>query len=350
MPFTLRMKAKRKPPTNHRGPVNHLNDEQKVSILIYNRLDKTATQISLMLAIPESTVRSVIKSFNKYHSLNPKRGRPHIVRDPTPVISEVSANPFLSLRASAHHCNVPVKTVFSMRHEAGIHFYTTTPVPNLTPRHIQNRIQFCNEIASNFPTLPIIFTDESMIEVDLSHHGAWRKHGEHPAETFYPSDAHPVHVMVWGAIGPNGFRCLVQCPKSVNRETYWQMILEPIRKMRESFPGGFIFQQDNASPHKAVVQNLQQIVTILPWPPKSPDLSPIEQIWSLIKNQLRGKSYSSPKALFNAVEATWLNISDEMIHNYWSAFRARCIVCAQLQGKCLNGHWKEVTAVHESLT
>ncbi|GFX67117.1 transposable element Tcb2 transposase [Trichonephila clavipes] len=43
---------------------------------------------------------------------------------------------------------------------------------------------------------------------------------------------------------------------------------------------GAIFQQDNAQPHMArVSQDCLHTVTTLPWPARSPDLSPIEYIW-----------------------------------------------------------------------
>ncbi|GFX01096.1 transposable element Tcb2 transposase [Trichonephila clavipes] len=43
---------------------------------------------------------------------------------------------------------------------------------------------------------------------------------------------------------------------------------------------GAIFQQDNARPHTArVSQDCLCTVSTLPWPARSPDLSPIEHIW-----------------------------------------------------------------------
>ncbi|GFW79354.1 transposable element Tcb2 transposase [Trichonephila clavipes] len=43
---------------------------------------------------------------------------------------------------------------------------------------------------------------------------------------------------------------------------------------------GVIFQQDNARPHTTrVSQDYLRTFTNLPWPTRSPDLSPIEHIW-----------------------------------------------------------------------
>ncbi|GFW87656.1 DDE_3 domain-containing protein [Trichonephila clavipes] len=50
---------------------------------------------------------------------------------------------------------------------------------------------------------------------------------------------------------------------------------------------GAIFQQDNARPHTArVAQDFQRHFQTLPWPARSPDLSPVEHVWDHLRRQM----------------------------------------------------------------
>ncbi|GFT89889.1 transposable element Tcb2 transposase [Trichonephila clavipes] len=61
---------------------------------------------------------------------------------------------------------------------------------------------------------------------------------------------------------------------------YVHDILQPhVLPLKQQLPGA-IFQQDNTRPHTTrVSQDYLRILTTLPWPARSPYLSPIEPIW-----------------------------------------------------------------------
>ena len=137
--------------------------------------------------------------------------------------------------------------------------------------------------------------------VDPSRRGIWRKRGHIPDEAYYNKVAHPIQVIVWGAIGPNGFRTnLIRCPKSVTAEAYCRLLLGVnfVFHQCASALGHYAWQQDGASPHRVVADLIMDIVPeMVDWPSKSPDLSPIEKIWSYLKARLRGNTFNSADEL-----------------------------------------------------
>jgi transposase len=96
---------------------------------------------------------------------------------------------------------------------------------------------------------------------------------------------------------------------NVNKTTYCQHIIPVIKNELERFVGG-ILMDDNAPGHAAAVsrERLSQLgIERLPWPPASPDLNPIENIWQVMKQKLR--RYDPPittiQQLQEAVQKEW---------------------------------------------
>jgi transposase len=76
------------------------------------------------------------------------------------------------------------------------------------------------------------------------------------------------------------------------------------------FPHGnyTLFQQDNAPCHKAqVTRNFLENngIDVMEWPPYSPDLNPIENMWAILKLKLREKSFTTKEALLAGVRRIW---------------------------------------------
>jgi hypothetical protein len=200
---------------------------------------------------------------------------------------------------------------------------------------------------------PIIFTDESTVEVDLSRGGLWRKRGHQIPESYFVHNAHPIHVMIWGGIGPNGYRTpLIRCPASVTGASYVQFLTGAgiFAELNNIFGiGRYVFQQDNATPHTSVKDIIGQYARLIDWPAKSPDLSPIEQIWAYLKHMIRGTAFTSAEALFQALVKAWQEMPNEIVCHCYESFHARCEICRRYGGQSLNGHWKEVHNLHHNI-
>ncbi|RZC32058.1 DDE 3 domain containing protein [Asbolus verrucosus] len=108
--------------------------------------------------------------------------------------------------------------------------------------------------------------------------------------------AHTVGVMVWAAICYGSRSPLVFIQATMTAQQYIQEVLElVVVPYLQDIPNA-LYQQDNARPHVARVSPewLEQAnVNLLPWPPRSPDSSPIEYVWDAIGHRLWNLAHPS---------------------------------------------------------
>lgn len=336
-----------------------LTEFEKIEIITHVKSHGNEwTRIGQNIGRPASTVKSFYKSYLEHGTINPTRGRPAIITNEIKdaVVGFMNADPLQNLQVVANEFDIAKSSVKSILNENKISYYKRTPISPLTEFHKNRRLNICRQITSVSPQnlLPIIFTDESTVYMDLEGGGIWRERGFYPPQSFFEKEQGPLHLMIWGGIGPNGFRTpLLYFDGHVNSATYIKALKENFifENIESIFGRRYIWQQDGASPHRSS-ETLQFLNTKIPiifdWPAYSPDLSPIEQVWGYMKKKISGKKYQNEKELYENLSQIWNDIPNETLNNYTSSFWARCKVCEKYNGDSLNGRWSEVKELHNS--
>lgn len=144
-------------------------------------------------------------------------------------------------------------------------------------------------------------------------------------------------IMLWGMILPNGtFSYRIMYGKQ-NSSKYIDILKEtliPIRKL--NMDSDFIFQQDNCPIHKSKeTQNFfkKDGITVLSWPPYSPDINIIENVWPMLANQIyREKKPKNIKELIFKIKVAAAELNEtgrEKIKNLYASMDTR--ICSLLE-------------------
>lgn len=146
--------------------------------------------------------------------------------------------------------------------------------------------------------------------------------------------------MVWGAICANGTLCLQVVSHRINSEKYQETVgtsLLPILKKKKF--KGYTFQQDNASCHVSMNSRAwfdNKKVKLLDWPPLSPDLNPIENVWGILVRKVYPNlaTYSTVEALQEAVFREWNKLTPELMSTLINSMPNRLYDVIEKKGHC----------------
>jgi transposase len=130
----------------------------------------------------------------------------------------------------------------------------------------------------------------------------------------------------WDKLGP-----IITIEGSVDQVKYIKILGENLlpfwKRMKRCYRSP-IFQDDGARPHRAISVNnwkREHNIRSLSWPAQSPDLNPIENIWSILKERIR-KRIPHPtnlKQLEKYVHEEWDQLDPLMLRNLVKSIRRR---------------------------
>ncbi|UYV77274.1 hypothetical protein LAZ67_15000313 [Cordylochernes scorpioides] len=189
----------------------------------------------------------------------------------------------------------------------------------LTPPNRRQRLEWCRARSTWMTEWHrVVFSDESRfcLSNDSRPVRVWRRRGER---------SNPAAIVE----RPTG---------TMTAQQYVDGVLRPVTLPYLQGVPNALYQQDNARPHTArISQQALQYVHMLPWPPYSPDLSPIEHVWNIIGSRLHALPQPrSEDELWQMVEREWRAIPQDAIRTLIDSLPRRVAACIAVRVDILN--------------
>jgi transposase len=236
-------------------------------------------------------------------------------------------------------------TITKIRNLLKFRYRKPRTTQNLTEKQIQNRINFCTtNLTSEIDwSSDVLISDESRFAIGEDSRRRWIRRGVYLDNTFCKKSKFTKSIMVWACIGKNYKSPLIFITGNLNTEGYIELLQknEIFPTIERQFdPAKVFFQQDGATSHtsKASVEFIKQNINLIEnWPSNSPDLSPIENLWGIIKHALQEKEVSSLEELKIILIDEWNKIDMAVINSLIESMPKRMELCLENEGKQI-GH------------
>jgi len=195
----------------------------------------------------------------------------------------------------------------------------------------------------------VIFTDECRISCDGpdSFKRGWVREGWQPS-TFNRRQQRGGSVMFWLAIHGENILGPFKIDGNLNSHKYCELLESKFMPYVHSFSKNdqkkLVLMQDNAPSHASnytsqfLDNNKFKENRFMEWPSNSPDLNPIENLFSRIKSDLykAGTSYSNKNDLWTALKMTIHQIDKKLVSSLTTSMDSRVIQIFEKKGAYIN--------------
>ena len=237
--------------------------------------------------------------------------------------SDLKNSAMVKLIKDKYGIEISDSTVRRALHERGYSYIGPKISPKNTLKEQQKRLDWCKRHLNKY-WHKVFFTDETTVYFDNPSGLKWVKSDVNYTE--HKRKGRGQKLNLWGAISANGKVSLQIFEENLNTEKYTEILSNSLDELREiSKSDWIVLQMDNCRVHwslEALQFYKDNEITVIDWPPYSPDLNPIENLWGFIKAKLGSKKYLKSQ-LSSKIISIWEALSDDQIKNYCTSIYDR---------------------------
>ena len=322
-----------------------LAETQRIEIIALHREGMSISELGRRYHVRRATISDLIRrvAATGSYSDRPRPGRPRLStrRQDQALLRLSLANPTAVSRAlaqewtAASDVQASSSTIRRRLISAGLHGRIVRRVPLLTAAHRRRRLEWAEEHFrwTEADRKRVLFSDECPLQVIQTTQRRYvRRRGGHR----YKGSAREVtaprrqggggKVMVWGAFSDDAMLPLHRVRGTLRSPGYIEILQQYVQPHVEVNPRT-IFQQDNAPSHRSHLTRQwldDHEIRVMAWPANSPDLNPIENIWSRFKYHLDSLVITNTDQLFEAANDIARQIPPDELQSLVRSMPRRC--------------------------
>jgi transposase len=329
------------------GCIDQLREVERAAIVTLHKLGWLHKDIAPKIPCSENTVSLWVQRWREEHSVEDKErsGRPRCTTEAVDerIEAEAEEKKFVTPRDIRRELQLSCcpRTVRHRLDEVNLFGRVAREIDSYDDRIITLRMSFARGFLhftdADWDT--VIFSDE--VHFCFGHHGqVWVQRP--PGAAYDPEYCKPVEkelykITLWGCFCAQGMGTGRIFLGDLNSTLYRDILEHNLKpSYQRFFPRGlWRFQQDNASPHYTADVNTwmhNHGVHILEFPPRSPDLNPIENIWHVLKYRVEHRNPRTAEEFETVVAEEYEAISAEECATLARSMHTRLLQCIQYQG------------------
>ena len=310
-----------------RAAARLLKQEQRWTCVALSKEGHSNEYIARRTGLNPHTVAAVIKRYTA--TGNPgsgsRSGRPRATTEEqdTHIALTSRVQPFSPPRAIRRALNLDIspKTVARRLDEAGLVGRVARRKPLLNAATIRKRISFAEGYSEMYWS-QVLFSDEKIFWGDGFCGQTWVRRPV--GEAFNPvyvmkKTAHPVKVNVWACFSAAGRGAIAifkeNCNAKMMKEILVKHLFKAADRLFDPTKQWFLLHDNGSNHNNALVKEWldSKSVRCIDFPPYSPDLNPIENLWAALAREVEKTPCSTQDELIACVKAVWLSESKSLM-------------------------------------